>query len=84
MKTRVIQDDPHPNDDGQPDGRANGQPDVPVEAPRGIAARAAHWSAAHRKKAIFGWLAFALVAFFVGNSRLGRAQAAHRYRPVHR
>ena len=71
MKTRVIQDDPHPNDDGKPDRRANGQPDVPVEAPRGIAARAAHWSAAHRKKAFFGWLAFVLVAFFVGNSLLG-------------
>ena len=67
MKTRVIQDDPYPNDDGRPERR----PDTPDEAPRGIAGRAAHWSAANRKKAIFGWLAFALVAFFVGNSVLG-------------
>ena len=63
MKTRVIQDDPYPNDDGQPERR----PDTHDEAPRGIAGRAAHWSAAHRKKAIFGWLAFVVVAFMVGN-----------------
>ena len=25
--------------------------------PQGIAARAGHWSARHRKTAIFGWLA---------------------------
>ena len=36
--------------------------------PKGIAARAGHWSARHRKTAIFGWLAFILIAFFVGGS----------------
>jgi hypothetical protein len=27
-----------------------------------LAARAAHWSARHRKTAIFGWLAFVVIA----------------------
>ena len=31
-----------------------------------IAARAGRWSAQHRKTAIFGWLAFVIVAFMVG------------------
>ena len=32
-----------------------------------LAARMARWSAHHRKKAIFGWLAFAIVSFAIGN-----------------
>src|SRR3954447_3769097 len=32
-----------------------------------FAARAGRWSAKHRKKAIWGWLAFVAVAFVVGN-----------------
>src|SRR4051794_12109952 len=36
--------------------------------PRGIAARAGHWSARHRKTAIFGWLALIIVVAFAGNS----------------
>jgi uncharacterized membrane protein YdfJ with MMPL/SSD domain len=32
-----------------------------------LAARMGHWSARHRKKAIFGWLAFVIVAFAIGN-----------------
>ena len=32
---------------------------------RNLAARAGRWSAQHRKKAIFGWLAFAVVLFAV-------------------
>jgi uncharacterized membrane protein YdfJ with MMPL/SSD domain len=35
---------------------------------RNIAARAAHWSANHRKTAIWGWVAFVLVAAFLGNA----------------
>ena len=35
---------------------------------RNLAARAAHWSAEHRKTAIFGWLAFVVVAVFAGNA----------------
>jgi uncharacterized membrane protein YdfJ with MMPL/SSD domain len=34
---------------------------------RNIAARAAHWSAEHRKTAIWGWLAFVVLAFGIGN-----------------
>ena len=36
--------------------------------PKGIAARAGRWSAQHRKIAIFGWLAFVIAAFVIGNS----------------
>jgi uncharacterized membrane protein YdfJ with MMPL/SSD domain len=39
-----------------------------MESPRNIAARAGRWSAQHRKKAIFGWLAFVIVAVFIGGS----------------
>ncbi len=35
---------------------------------RNIAARAARWSATHRKTAIFGWLAFVIVAVMVGGA----------------
>ncbi len=34
--------------------------------PRGFAARAGRWSAQHRKTAIFGWLAFVLIAYMIG------------------
>jgi RND superfamily putative drug exporter len=40
----------------------------PETTPGGIAARAGRWSAANRKKAIFGWLAFVLIALFAGMS----------------
>jgi uncharacterized membrane protein YdfJ with MMPL/SSD domain len=33
-----------------------------------IAARAGRWSAQHRKKAILGWLAFVIIAVFIGGS----------------
>ncbi len=36
--------------------------------PRNLAARAGRWSAQHRKKAIFGWLAFVILAVFIGGS----------------
>src|SRR5215203_5855256 len=32
-----------------------------------VAARMAHWSGRHRKKAILGWLAFVVVVFMAGN-----------------
>ena len=35
---------------------------------RNLAARAARWSAQHRKTAIFGWLAFVVVAFVIGGA----------------
>jgi uncharacterized membrane protein YdfJ with MMPL/SSD domain len=39
-----------------------------TSSPRNLAARAGRWSAQHRKKAIFGWLAFVIVAVFIGGS----------------
>ena len=33
-----------------------------------LAARAGRWSAQHRKKAIFGWLAFVIVATLIGGN----------------
>src|SRR4051812_32545191 len=39
----------------------------PAVPNRTLAARAGHWSARHRKTAIFGWLAFVVVAFAIGN-----------------
>src|SRR6266581_2490215 len=35
---------------------------------RNIAARAGRWSATHRKRAIWGWLAFVFLALFIGES----------------
>src|SRR4051812_44323593 len=40
---------------------------APGNGIKGLAARAGRWSAQHRKKAIWGWLAFALVAFALGS-----------------
>ncbi len=38
---------------------------------RNFAARAGRWSAHHRKAAVFGWIAFVLIAFAVGNLVVG-------------
>jgi RND superfamily putative drug exporter len=37
-----------------------------TSARKGVAARMAHWSASHRKAAIFGWLGFVVVAVMAG------------------
>src|SRR3954449_11479764 len=42
---------------------------------KGLAARAAHWSAGHRKTAILGWLAFVVIAFVIGGA-VGTKQIA--------
>src|SRR5487761_1153714 len=42
-----------------------------------MAARAGAWSAAHRKKAIFGWLAFVMVAAVIGAGVLGTKTDSH-------
>ena len=36
--------------------------------PRGFASRAGVWSAKHRKTAIWGWLAFVVIAFMIGGA----------------
>ncbi len=43
---------------------------VPGIAPKrpNVTARAARWSAAHRKVAVFGWFAFVFVAFVIGSA----------------
>ena len=38
-------------------------------APDNLTARAARWSAGHRKTAMLGWFAFVLVAFAIGSRR---------------
>jgi RND superfamily putative drug exporter len=44
--------------------------------PRGIAARAGHWSARHRKTAILGWLALMIVVAFAGSALGSRKPTA--------
>jgi RND superfamily putative drug exporter len=62
MKTRVIQDDPdEPTTPKTPVDPAAGQ-----RRPTNLAGRMGRWSAHHRKTAIFGWLAFVVVAFALG------------------
>ena len=56
---------------------------------RNIAARAGRWSAQHRKTAIFGWLAFVLIALVAGSaaghaSRTRQQQRPRRVRPRRR
>ena len=43
-------------------------PGIPGNATnvKGLAARAGHWSATHRKAAIFGWLGFVVLAILIG------------------
>ena len=54
-----------------------------------LAARAGRWSAQHRKKAVFGWFAFVIVATLIGGShrhqddRLRRGGARRRLRRAH-
>ena len=40
----------------------------PRNPARHLAARMGHWSASHRKLAIFGWLAFVLAAIVIGTA----------------
>ena len=39
-----------------------------MNQPRSLAARAGRWSATHRKKAIWGWLAFVILSFAIGGA----------------
>jgi uncharacterized membrane protein YdfJ with MMPL/SSD domain len=64
MKTRASKDERSPN----PDAGRNAPRSTGAVKPEGLAARAAHWSAEHRKLAIWGWIAFVVVAVMVGNS----------------
>src|SRR5690349_20282007 len=37
-------------------------------SPRGLASRAGVWSSQHRKTAIWGWIAFVVIAFLIGGA----------------
>jgi hypothetical protein len=63
MKNRIIQHEPESD---QPDTSSNGRATPSPPPARNLAARMARWNSEHRKKASFGWLAFALVAFAEG------------------
>jgi RND superfamily putative drug exporter len=65
MKTRIIQREPEP---GRPETSGNGAVAPPPPPRHNLAARMARWSGQHRKKAFFGWLAFVVIAFAIGNS----------------
>src|SRR5687767_15521456 len=60
MKTRVIQ-----NESDEPRKEDSAGADAAPRRPMNLAARMARWSAQHRKKAIFGWLAFAVALFAI-------------------
>jgi uncharacterized membrane protein YdfJ with MMPL/SSD domain len=62
MKTRVIQDE---RDEPTAEESSVAPPDRPRE-PTNLAGRMGRWSAQHRKTAIFGWLAFVVLAFALG------------------
>jgi uncharacterized membrane protein YdfJ with MMPL/SSD domain len=62
MKTRVIQNEPD-----KPSSHENPADAAPEpRRPTNLAGRMGGWSARHRKIAIFGWLAFVVVAFALG------------------
>src|SRR5947199_8251947 len=73
--------------------RSQGDRDMTAKrnASQSLAARAGRWSAQHRKKAIWGWLAFALIAFMIGgalgtktqtNAQSGVGESGHAARTV--
>jgi uncharacterized membrane protein YdfJ with MMPL/SSD domain len=63
VTTRRIQEESEQNrgDSAADGGRRKAQT-------RSLASRMGHWSANHRKTAIFGWLGFVVLAFMIGNA----------------
>jgi uncharacterized membrane protein YdfJ with MMPL/SSD domain len=72
MKSRIVQDEPDPGPSARSSG---GSEDAPAQR-RNLAARAAHWSANHRKLAIWGWvgIVFVLFAVFMAGQALEQKQ----------
>ncbi|MGZ4372842.1 MAG: MMPL family transporter [Gaiellaceae bacterium] len=65
MKTRIIQNEPvEPANGGETVEAIVGRPRRSLN----LAARMGRWSASHKKTAIFGWLAFIVVASMIGNA----------------
>jgi len=72
MKSRVIQDQPQPEEPGRTNpADACGKQ---MQRAMNVAGRMGHWSASHWKTAVFGWLAAVIVLFGVGNMVLGLKQ----------
>jgi RND superfamily putative drug exporter len=65
MKTRIVQNEPEPVGTAAP---GNGAPPSSTPPAHNLAARMARWSGRHRRRAIFGWLAFVILAFAIGNA----------------
>src|SRR6266566_9750255 len=63
MRTRIMQDDPRESGPATPDSASLARSAPPHS--NNFAARMGRWSAGHRKIAIFGWLAFVIVAFML-------------------
>ena len=57
----------------------NAKEGAPLSAPKRhhVAARMGHWSATHRKTAIFGWLGFVIVAFAIGTFAITQKQIVY-------
>jgi uncharacterized membrane protein YdfJ with MMPL/SSD domain len=72
MKSRIVQDEPDPGLPARSPG-GSGEARAPQ---RNLAARAAHWSANHRKLAIWGWvgIVFVLFAVFMAGQALEQKQ----------
>ena len=72
MRSRIVQEDAEPDEATASSGGASAPPDPR----RNVAARAAAWSAKHRKIAIWGWLGivFVLVATFMAGEVLEQKQ----------
>ena len=51
----------------------------PLSSSRNLAARMGRWSAAHRRTAIFGWLAFVIAAIAIGTAVGQRTIDQHSY-----
>ena len=64
MKTRVIQDEPEPTGHKTPVDLASAQ----MQRAMNVAGRMGQWSANHWKTAVFGWLAFVIIAFWAGRA----------------
>jgi uncharacterized membrane protein YdfJ with MMPL/SSD domain len=60
----VIQDGQRPANGDRPSGAGGSRP----HRVRNVAARMGHWSATHRKAAIWGWLGFVVFAVFIGQA----------------
>ena len=59
--------DSQPNPPQRFERSGNGAP-APRPVSHNLAARMGRWSSRHRKKAFWGWLAFVILAFAIGNA----------------